>query len=175
MIPDTRDGHPFPNKISAPRLVCQQFDAINFNTMLAPWRSSVLSKLWTLMHTNKDPKVFYTIYLAVFIILHEVSATSKDRYWHARMKNVDLRYDMELFMEELQEGANILLCAWSHYRRGFNPLDADWVKIRDPNKKRKNQYMCIKPDEERLMRALAEVSGMDTGSFSATYLGSFGC
>ncbi|KAI0140309.1 hypothetical protein BJ166DRAFT_598133 [Pestalotiopsis sp. NC0098] len=130
MKPDERKGHPFPGKISAPRLVCQQFDALNYNFMLNQWKREFLSKLNKIISAKIDPNMLYTVYLAVFILLHEVSATSKDRYWHARnKKTVERRYDMELFMEELHEGANKLLYAWHYYKCGFNPLDADWVKV----------------------------------------------
>ncbi|ETS76888.1 hypothetical protein PFICI_10762 [Pestalotiopsis fici W106-1] len=142
MSPDERDGHPFPDKISAPRLVCQQFDAINYCSMLNPWRTAFFKKLDQIMAAKIDPKMLYTVYLAIFILLHEVSNTSKDRYWHARhKKDVQRRYDMELFMEQLHDGANQLLYAWHYYKCGFNPLDAnpndanpldaDWVKVTD--------------------------------------------
>lgn len=159
---DMREGYPFPGRISAPRLVCQQFDAINYNTMLVPWRNNLLTRLWKLMQGKKDPKNFYTIYLAVFVILHGVSYASKDRYWHARNKgNVFLRYDMEKFMEDVQEGANIVLWCWHYYRRSFNPLDADWIKIRDADKE--TLYTDISPDQQLLMSKLAEISREGTG------------
>ncbi|KAF7538157.1 hypothetical protein G7054_g3141 [Neopestalotiopsis clavispora] len=144
MTPDERDGHPFPNKISAPRLVCQQFDAINYTSMLTPWRTEFFKKLDNVIKAKIDPKMLYTVYLVIFVLLHEISTTSKDRYWHARhRKNVQLRYDMESFMEKLHEGAYELLYTWHYYKCGFNPLnanapdanplDADWEKIPSPD------------------------------------------
>ncbi|KAH8204726.1 hypothetical protein TruAng_001060 [Truncatella angustata] len=165
---DQREGYPFPGKISLPRLIAQQFDAINYNIMLRPWRTRVLNNLWKLMCGKIDPKVFYTVYLVVFILLHEISYASKDRYWHARMKKeqVRLRYDMELFMEELQEGANSLLKCWHYFRRkyrNFNPLDAEWEKVHENDEKdekdeKDNLCVDIQESEKSAMRALAEAS-----------------
>ncbi|KAK6081191.1 hypothetical protein SCUP234_04844 [Seiridium cupressi] len=163
MTPDSREGYPFPGKISAPRLVCQQFDAINYSTMLNPWRAQFLRNMWNILH-KVDPKMFYTMYLVVFVMLHEISSASKDRYWHARMNKTTLRYDMEGFMEELQHGANVVLYCWHYYRRGFNPLDAGWEQIRDEKKKQKKKkkekmiFSDIDADQMRLMKACADIS-----------------
>ncbi|KAK9419136.1 putative Zn(2)-C6 fungal-type domain-containing protein [Seiridium unicorne] len=163
MTPDSREGYPFPGKISAPRLVCQQFDAINYSTMLNPWRAQFLRNMWNILH-KVDPKMFYTMYLVVFVMLHEISSASKDRYWHARMNKTTLRYDMEGFMEELQHGANVVLYCWHYYRRGFNPLDAGWEQVRDEKKKQKKKkkekmiFSDIDADQMRLMKACADIS-----------------
>lgn len=114
---------------------------------------------------GKDPKTFYTIYLVVFILLHEASCTSKDRWWHAiNDDKIHLRYNMEEFMEELQEGANVILLCWHYYRRRFNPLDAEWEKIEDDDKKDK-LWTDIAPEQLRLMRHLAEISRTGTGKW----------
>lgn len=162
MQPESRPGYPFRSsgKVNLPRLVAQQFDAVNYNTIMGPTRTSVLGALWKLMH-GKDERHFYTVYLTVFILLHEASATLKDAYWHAQHDHYPRRYKMGRFMEELQEGTNIILWCWHYYRRGFNPLDADWEKIRSPEPK-KNLYRHIRPQEEMLMKELAEISRMDS-------------
>jgi hypothetical protein len=64
---------------------------------------------------------------------------------------------MTRFMEDLHEGTNIILIFWHYYRRGFDPLTADWDEIYK-NEGDKNQYKDIKPVEANLMRELAEVS-----------------
>lgn len=82
MIPDPHPDYPYPGKISVPRMVCQQFDSIHYNYSLKPLRDEVLKDLWKLIQ-GKDPQCFFMIYLTVFILLHEASATSKDRRRHA--------------------------------------------------------------------------------------------
>jgi hypothetical protein len=175
MTPDERDGHPFPNKISAPRLVCQQFDAINYTSMLTPWRTEFFKKLDNVIKAKIDPKMLYTVYLVIFVLLHEISTTSKDRYWHARhRKNVQLRYDMESFMEKLHEGAYELLYTWHYYKCGFNPLnanapdanplDADWEKIPSPDDTKTTEiFNNMTLERARLMIYHAQLCRNNTG------------
>ncbi|KAI0123986.1 hypothetical protein BJ170DRAFT_68509 [Xylariales sp. AK1849] len=159
MKPDRREDYPFPGRITVPRMVCQQFDSFNFSQSMSPWRRKVLTNLMTLMR-HKDSKCFYTVFLAVFMLLHEASAISQDRYIHARDKpDIQGRYDMP-FVEDLQEGTNIVLMFWHYYRRGLDPVAADWAKIREERgkKKSKNLYRDIEPDETRIMSELCEAT-----------------
>ncbi|KAH8652072.1 hypothetical protein BX600DRAFT_516155 [Xylariales sp. PMI_506] len=157
MVPDDHEDYPLKGQINVPRMICQQFDQFNFTKVLYPQRKKVLTNLWKLMQ-SKNAASFYTIYLAVFILLHEASATSKDRYWHARNKvDVNARYDMEKFMEELQEGTNIILLVWHYYKRGLNPEEANWDKLR-VKQSDKNIFRDIGPQEQKLMRSLADVT-----------------
>ncbi|KAI1849908.1 hypothetical protein JX265_013495 [Neoarthrinium moseri] len=161
---ETRQGYPFPNRLSVPRMICQQFDALNVNLIMQPARGRVLTDLWKLI-SSTDPQWFFTIYLAVFILLHQASAISKDRYWHARHRSYVRRYDKERDMEDIQEGANIVLLCWHYYNRCLSPLTVPWEKIRkaEPGKKtRERIYSDIRPDQERLMRELAEISALES-------------
>lgn len=67
---------------------------------------------------------------------------------------VKTRYDMEESMESLHEGANIILCVWTYFRRGLSPVDAEW------NNKR--QFRFISDRALRLMVALCKTSEGDS-------------
>lgn len=85
MQPETHPDYPFPpGHISVPRMAAQQFDSFIQEAILKRPRERVLKSLWTLMQKSKDANCFFTVYVTVFILLHEISATSKDRYRYAR-------------------------------------------------------------------------------------------
>ncbi|KAK8045895.1 hypothetical protein PG996_013959 [Apiospora saccharicola] len=142
MKPETHKEYPFPpGHLSVPRMVCQQFTSIVYDTLLRKKRAMILKDLWALMQ-SKNPNCFETVYFAVFILLHEISATSKDRFRWSRENQVKARYDIEESMEGLHEGANIILCMWTYYRRGLRPVDVDWDTIRKSPPKAKKQLQA---------------------------------
>lgn len=69
-------------------------------------------------------------------------------------------------MSELQFGANVILMVWTYFRRGFNPVTADWSAIQatrnDPQKK--CQYKEISEEQRGLMQRLCEAAGKDCKS-----------
>ena len=58
-------------------------------SFLLPLRATILSLLEDMVAYNK-PRDWYTIYLAVFIILHIVAVESKERFDDALTKEVDV-------------------------------------------------------------------------------------
>ncbi|KAK8029557.1 hypothetical protein PG993_010848 [Apiospora rasikravindrae] len=158
MEPETHKDYPFPpGHLSVPRMVCQQFDSIVYDALLRKKRTKILKTLWALMQ-KKDPHTFETIYFAIFILLHEISATSKDRFRWSRENGITARYDMEQSMEELHEGANIILALWTYYRRGLCPDVEDWHSIRNSPPKAKIQLQYVSDDVQKLMIALCTAS-----------------
>lgn len=71
-------------------MAAQQFDSFIQEAILRKPRERVLKSLWTLMQKSKDANCFFTVYVTVFILLHEISATSKDRYRYARDNNLQV-------------------------------------------------------------------------------------
>ncbi|CAJ2510526.1 Uu.00g133350.m01.CDS01 [Anthostomella pinea] len=120
--PDNREGNPHRGKIMLPRMITAQFDSLGYVHMLAPLRKQVLDDLWKMMG-KANGQHFFTVYLTVFMMLHEISVTSRDRYRRARENKFKEQYCLPHFVEQLQEGANILLIHWHYYKSGFNPLD----------------------------------------------------
>ncbi|KAK8062687.1 hypothetical protein PG997_014784 [Apiospora hydei] len=158
MEPETHKDYPFPpGHLSVPRMVCQQFDSIVYDALLRKRRTKILKTLWALMQ-KKDPQSFETIFFAIFILLHEISATSKDRFRWSRENQIKARYDMEQSMEELHEGANIILTLWTYYRRGLCPDVEDWHSIRNSPPKAKIQLKYVSDDVQKLMIALCTAS-----------------
>ena len=75
-------------KVPSPELIAAQIEYIVLG-FLVPLRSTILSLLEDMVAYNK-PRDWYTIYLAVFIILHIVAVESKERFDDAISKSVDV-------------------------------------------------------------------------------------
>lgn len=84
MEPELKDrSYPLFGKVSIPRIIIAQIDMFNTLRILQPLRKFVLDHLQRLVLSNK-PKSWFTIYLSIFILLHDCSIISADRYRHAR-------------------------------------------------------------------------------------------
>lgn len=117
-----------------PRMIVAQWDSIQNERILKGLRESVLSTLHTFL-TSKNQTVWFTIYLVVFLFLHEVSVASKDRYrwaqenafltsWSSRARYGSGK--LGRFVEDLQSSANTLLAHWEYYKIGVDLQTFDW-------------------------------------------------
>lgn len=121
-------------KVWLPRMIVAQWDGIQNERILKNLTKNVLSRLDKYL-TKKDQRAWFTIYLVVFIFLHEVSVASKDRLRWAR-ENASLcswsreaRYGsgkLGRFVEHLQASTNILLAHWEYYKAGVDLQSFDW-------------------------------------------------
>ncbi|KAI0100470.1 hypothetical protein F4776DRAFT_658291 [Hypoxylon sp. NC0597] len=147
MIPEKDPECPYYGKVCAPRMIPAQFDSLGYDQLLMPVRKLVLEGLWRMM-ASKNPRHFYTVYLTVFMLLHEVSVSSADRLRHARDNQYRAhRYTLPWFVERLQEGANVILGHWHYYKRDINTL-MDEIEAED---KKKAVWAELNPDEIQLL------------------------
>lgn len=116
MKPETKDEtYPLFGKVSLPRMILAQFDSINHTKLLSKLGRKVLQDLEAFIFRNQ-PRWWWAIYLCVFILLHEASFISADRYRHARNNyGARFRYSIPNFVEELHEGCNNILMHWHYY------------------------------------------------------------
>lgn len=84
MKPELKDEtYPLFGKVSVPRMILAQFDSINHRKLLQRYGQKVLRDLEVFIFRNQSV-LWWPIYLTVFILLHEASKMSADRYRHAR-------------------------------------------------------------------------------------------
>lgn len=116
MEPEVEDKtYPLHGKVSLPRMLLAQFDSINYTRLLSPHGKNVLRELEFLISQNQK-SLWFTLYIALFILLREASWISKDRYRHARdAYGARVRYSIPDFVEELQESCNMILMHWHYY------------------------------------------------------------
>ncbi len=76
-------SYPLWSRVSTPRMIIAQADSILASEIISPLRKKVLRLLEGMIKANK-PKHWSTIYLAVFLLLHNVSVISADRRRHGK-------------------------------------------------------------------------------------------
>ncbi|OIW29433.1 hypothetical protein CONLIGDRAFT_680282 [Coniochaeta ligniaria NRRL 30616] len=135
MTPPEDDSYPLRNpktrekEVSLPRLIVAQFDSIQNQSILPDQLKRVLRDLENNLSSPKHD--WFTMYLAVFMLLHEISVASKDRYRWARERHQKTRYgagkyaDLGMYMENFQKASFSLLAYW-HYYKCYILDDADW-------------------------------------------------
>ena len=77
-------------RISTPRMIIAQFDSINTQYVLRILSKRILEKLERFMKT-KNTNRYLTIFVSCFILLHEISHMTEDRYRHGRANGVEVR------------------------------------------------------------------------------------
>ncbi|KAF5543128.1 hypothetical protein FPHYL_11342 [Fusarium phyllophilum] len=116
MLPETEDkSYPLYGKVSVPRMIVAQFDALNYNEILERYKEKLLRDIDWLFSQDKN-RWWYTTYLVVFILLREASRMTADRYRHARANyGSSLRYSIPGFVEGLHVSCNNILIHWHYY------------------------------------------------------------
>ncbi|KAI0418400.1 hypothetical protein F5X98DRAFT_118301 [Xylaria grammica] len=103
------------------RMITAQFDSIGYKHVLSRLKRDVLDELWLLMQKRTDA-TFFTVYLIVFMMLHEVSVACQDRRRRAKEQGLKTYYDLEDAAAKLKHGADIILGHWHYYKGDLDPL-----------------------------------------------------
>lgn len=82
-----------PGRRFVSRMVTAQFDSIGYKHVLVKLKREVLDELWLLMQKRTD-NTFFTVYLIVFMMLHEVSVACQDRRRRAKEQGLKVRKDL---------------------------------------------------------------------------------
>ncbi|KAM7220078.1 hypothetical protein V8F06_004592 [Rhypophila decipiens] len=111
-------------KLLTPGPIAAQFHSLVSEHILngqSGLRTAVLHQLEIMLARNK-PADWYTVYLAVFILLHEISVTTKDQNDDSMARLCNARYSQPEFVQDLHHSANIIIVHWHYWRRNVNPL-----------------------------------------------------
>ncbi|KAI1746045.1 hypothetical protein F4680DRAFT_442314 [Xylaria scruposa] len=112
------------------RMITAQFDSIGYNHVLLKLKREVLDELWLLMQKRTDA-IFFTVYLIVFMMLHEVSVACQDRRRRAKEQGLKTYYDLEDVTAKIKHSADVILGHWHYYKGDLDPLDnSEAVMIR---------------------------------------------
>lgn len=82
--------HTFSGKQFISRMITAQFDSIGNKHVLVKLKREVLDELWLLMQKRTDA-TFFTVYLVVFMMLHEISVACQDRRRRAKEQGLKVR------------------------------------------------------------------------------------
>lgn len=89
MKPPEDDDYPLINpdtgekEVSIPRMIVAQFDSIQHGRILGKEKKKVLAQLSKYISSCNE-ETWFTIYLVIFMLLHEISVACNDRYRWAR-------------------------------------------------------------------------------------------
>ncbi|KAI1822751.1 hypothetical protein F4861DRAFT_374374 [Xylaria intraflava] len=103
------------------RMITAQFDSIGYKHVLVKLKREVLDELWLLMQKRTDT-TFFTVYLIVFMMLHEISVACEDRRRRAKEQGLTTYYDLEDATAKIKHGAEIILSHWHYYKGDLDPL-----------------------------------------------------
>jgi hypothetical protein len=128
MHPETRPGYPLGNKISLPRMITAQVDSILATKFLKNGAAKVSKYLENYLRSN-NPKYWFTLYLATFILLHEISVATKDRGRYARENQLPTRFSLPFVVRDQHFSANNLLAHWHYYKTETDPSNVEAWKL----------------------------------------------
>lgn len=161
-----------PGRARTPRMIVAQFDSIRCQRIYKKLMPDVLRSLETFLSSgNKD--AWFTVFLATFLLLHQVACSSEDRYRHVReSENIDSRvrvywrtwrqsltdglqetrygamnHPLTAWIEELHRGAAMLLVRWQYYKR-CDLMNLDWEDSTKP------PLVSLEPHQATFMRSI---------------------
>ncbi|KAI3325264.1 hypothetical protein HD806DRAFT_553350 [Xylariaceae sp. AK1471] len=114
------------------RMITAQFDSIGYKHVLVKLKRAVLDELWLMMQ-KRCPETFFTVYLIVFMMLHEIAIACQDRRRRAKEQGLtqavakahhvqQTYYDLEDATAKIKHGADIILGHWHYYKGDLDPL-----------------------------------------------------
>ncbi|KAI0536172.1 hypothetical protein GGR58DRAFT_528618 [Xylaria digitata] len=145
-LPPTYQGKQFMS-----RMITAQFDSIGYKHVLSRLKRKVLDELWLLMQKRTDA-TFFTVYLIVFMMLHEISVACQDRRRRAKEQGLKTYYDLEEAAGKLKHGADIILGHWHYYKGDLDPLSMSESSI-------SRAFGTDCPEEVRLLMATCQKYG----------------
>ncbi|KAH6626748.1 hypothetical protein B0J18DRAFT_364509 [Chaetomium sp. MPI-SDFR-AT-0129] len=125
-------------KIPVSRMIVAQFDSIRHERVFKKIAPEVLRTIETFL-TSSNKEAWFTVFLATFLLLHQVASTSKDRYRHAKQNSrgqkLETRYGkimdpLVVFVEEAHHSAVMLLAYWQYYKR-CDLMNFNWDSVTD--------------------------------------------
>jgi len=154
---DPNDPH--RGKILVSRMIVAQFDSIRHERIYKKLAPEVLRTVEAFLAScNKE--AWFTVFLATFLLLHQVARASHDRRRHATHnsegKPLDTRYGdldnpLTSFVEEVHHSAVMLLAHWQYFKR-CDLMTFNLDNVRD------SALMFLEPTQvEFLKRTVARV------------------
>ncbi|KAK3349278.1 hypothetical protein B0T25DRAFT_569930 [Lasiosphaeria hispida] len=126
MMPHQCDQNcPNTGLIPTPPVFSAQMEIIMTARILRPAKKQILRLLRDLIH-EQQRQSWFPIYLSLFILLHSCALLTAANIKRARKQGIQVGYFNESLMEELHNGAKILLAYFHHCNKGSYPFTMDW-------------------------------------------------
>lgn len=98
MSRDANPNCPYYDRIPVPPIVDLQIDLVVINELLKPELKTILKMLKTMLESNKAWTNWFEIYLAHFILLHNVELTMAHDLWFVKRNNLQVRVQFLIFL-----------------------------------------------------------------------------
>jgi len=113
---------PYHERVPVPPIVDLQIDLIVINDILQPELKKIL-KMLKIMLEGSDPWTnWFEIYLAYFVLLHNVELTMAHDAWFVKRNSLKRKYSNRLLVETIMQGATSLLTCFHYAHQGFAPF-----------------------------------------------------
>lgn len=146
MEPELRPGYPLGDRISLPRMVTAQIDSILTTKIIQDETTKLKRELSDLFKSN-NPQYWFTLYVATFILLHEISVATQDRGRYARQNQLPVSFDVRIsgrsfastdsvghpktrfslpsLVAAQHRSATSLLAHWHYFKSGRDPRNTE--------------------------------------------------
>jgi hypothetical protein len=115
---------PLHGNIPIPPVMGAQIELILIQAIQVPLRTLVLDLLQKLVLANKS-SAWFTIYLCIFILLHNCALITKHDAGYARKHGIKARFARPSIVAEYHMGANTLLAYFHYCNKGLYPFTLD--------------------------------------------------
>ncbi|KAK1782241.1 hypothetical protein QBC45DRAFT_448642 [Copromyces sp. CBS 386.78] len=127
--PETLDGNPINDpeskyfgRVPMPKIMTAQFECIEYTNFLRPWSKAVLKQLNDLVLAKKR-EYWFTIYLALFVLLHSCSMVTRRDAETARKWGMRNEYANPESIKAHHAGAQTMLAHFHFINKGVLPFD----------------------------------------------------
>jgi len=130
--PDPNPSCPYHTKIPVPPIVDLQIDLIVINELLQPELKKILKLLKTLLESSDPWNNWFEIYLAYFILLHNVELTMAHDAWFVKRNNLKVLLLPSSPFQRLMRVAEILQQKPRRHNYGRRHYSAHSLPLRSP-------------------------------------------
>ncbi|KAG4442197.1 hypothetical protein IFR05_002307 [Cadophora sp. M221] len=122
MSTDPNPNCPYHTRVPVPPIVDLQIDLIVINEVLQPELKKILKLLKEKLESTDPWTDWFEIYLAYFIILHNVELTMAHDAWFVKRNNLKKRYSNKSLVDTITQGATTLLTCFHYAHQGYAPF-----------------------------------------------------
>ncbi|EPE32059.1 hypothetical protein GLAREA_12141 [Glarea lozoyensis ATCC 20868] len=119
---DDNPNCPYHDRIPVPPIVDLQIDVITINDLLQPEMKKILKTVKEMLESRNPWKNWFEIYLAYFILLHNVELTMAHDAWFVKRNNLKTKYSNKNLVDTIMQGATTLLTCFHYAHQGYAPF-----------------------------------------------------
>ncbi|KAI9049136.1 hypothetical protein LZ554_006984 [Drepanopeziza brunnea f. sp. 'monogermtubi'] len=122
MTTDPNPACPYHDRVPVPPIVDLQIDLIVVNEILQPELKKILKMLKEKLESSEPWSDWFEIYLAYFILLHNVELTMAHDAWFVKRNNLKRKYSNKSLIDTITQGATTLLTCFHYAHQGYAPF-----------------------------------------------------